>query len=287
MKLTECRPIRADGTVDDRPYLIDARSSREFYGRDFPVSPKDRRVLTSTLMGMMRRCYDKDTPGFHRWGGRGITVGDEWYDKERRRIKVKDFILWAVSHGWKRGLQIDRINNDGNYEPSNCRFVTSYDNNRNRSDNRNITFNGKTMCMRDWADELKIPYYTLNSRINIFKWDIEKALTEPIHPHEVIKSFNGKKQSISAWAREYGIKREVIKDRMLSGWSFKDALTAEKLTCHERLIEYKGERKNIKDWCKHFNLPYRCVLNRMNRGWSIERTFETPVDTRFGAKKYR
>jgi len=234
---------------------------------------------------MFRRCYDRDTIGFNRWGGRGIEVGDEWYDKKNRRLNRKAFILWAIANGWSNGLQIDRINNDGNYEPSNCRFVTSKENNKNREDTRYITFGGKTMCMKDWAEEIGVPYFALRLRLNKYGWSVEKALTTPIKPHEVIKAYDGKKMSISAWAREVGMKRNVVNDRILRGWSFEDAITKEKLNCHERLIEYDGERKNIRDWCIHFNLPYRCVLHRMHRGWDLEKVFKTPVDTKFGSRK--
>jgi len=75
---------------------------------------------------MKRRCTDAAWPGFYRYGGRGIKVCGEWKD----RLK---FVKWAQANGWKPGLQIDRIDNDGDYSPENCRFITCRDNIRNSS----------------------------------------------------------------------------------------------------------------------------------------------------------
>lgn len=75
------------------------------------------------------RCYNPNGINYHRYGGRGITICDEWLNS------LEVFATWALNNGWKKGLQIDRIDNDGNYEPNNCRFVTSAVNNQNKSNN--------------------------------------------------------------------------------------------------------------------------------------------------------
>jgi hypothetical protein len=72
------------------------------------------------------RCYNKNKDGYHRYGGRGIHVCDEWLNS------YETFKEWALTHGFKKGLQIDRENSDGNYEPGNCRFVTGVVNTRNQ-----------------------------------------------------------------------------------------------------------------------------------------------------------
>lgn len=76
------------------------------------------------------RCYNKNHPSYKHYGGRGISVCEEW------RGSHKSFYDWAISSGWKEGLQIDRIDNNGNYEPSNCRFVDRKTNIRNRRNTR-------------------------------------------------------------------------------------------------------------------------------------------------------
>jgi hypothetical protein len=76
--------------------------------------------------GLVQRCKNKNDPGFSHYGGRGISVCLEWL------ADFKSFYDWAIQNGYKKGLEIDRINNDGNYEPSNCRFVTKTQNARNK-----------------------------------------------------------------------------------------------------------------------------------------------------------
>ena len=75
--------------------------------------------------GMKHRCGNEDADYYKDYGGRGISVCDEWIENP------KSFIKWALSHGWEKGLEIDRENNDGNYTPNNCRFVDRTTNNNN------------------------------------------------------------------------------------------------------------------------------------------------------------
>lgn len=78
------------------------------------------------LVDITRRCYDEKHESYKDYGGRGIGVCDEW------RNNPNNFISWAEENGYKKDLQIDRINNNGNYEPDNCRFVTGYVNTHNQ-----------------------------------------------------------------------------------------------------------------------------------------------------------
>ena len=119
---------------------------------------------------MKSRCYNKNNKDYADYGGRGITIYPEW------RNSFIAFYNWAMSNGYNEPLEIDRIDNSGNYEPSNCRWVTRKEQNNNTRHNHLITFNGETHTMKEWANIKNIPYTTLASRINILHWDIEKAL---------------------------------------------------------------------------------------------------------------
>jgi len=105
---------------------------------------------------MIARCNKPQKEHYERYGGRGIKVCDEWHD-------VSIFAEWAYSHGYEPGLQIDRINNDGNYCPSNCRFVTHKQNSRNTSINKYLTINGETRCLSEWAEIYGFHYKRLAS----------------------------------------------------------------------------------------------------------------------------
>jgi len=121
---------------------------------------------------MLQRCENQDHKYYKDYGGRGITVCDEWHDSQA-------FIDWALANNWRKGLTLDRIDNNGNYEPDNCRWTTRKEQARNRRSNRLITFNDKTQTMAEWAEELNIPYHALKHRIGRYHWSIERALTEP------------------------------------------------------------------------------------------------------------
>ncbi len=79
-----------------------------------------------TWCGMKRRCYTKNTTGYKYWGGRGITICQEWIDSPGA------FIEWALKNGYSDNLTIDRVNVDGMYSPENCRFITLEEQQRNK-----------------------------------------------------------------------------------------------------------------------------------------------------------
>lgn len=124
--------------------------------------------------GMIDRCYRKSHKKYNDYGGRGISVCNEW------RYSVEEFYNWAINNGYNDNLSIDRINNNGNYEPNNCRWATVDEQQNNRRYNRMYTLNNKTQTLKQWANEYKINYNTLISRIDEFNWDFEKALTTPV-----------------------------------------------------------------------------------------------------------
>lgn len=96
--------------------------------------------------GMMQRCHNPNNDRFYDYGGRGIKVCDEWHDSWV-------FGKWAEENGFQKGLQIDRINNDGNYEPSNCRWVTPKENMQNRRNTIVLTINHVSKSINVWCEE--------------------------------------------------------------------------------------------------------------------------------------
>ena len=99
---------------------------------------------------------------------------DEW------RNDFMTFYNWSIANGYADNLTIDRIDSKGNYEPSNCRWVTYKQQANNTSSNVSITFNGETHTLAIWGDILGIQPQTLYYRINKAKWSIEKVLTTPV-----------------------------------------------------------------------------------------------------------
>lgn len=121
--------------------------------------------------GMKTRCGNPKHHEYYNYGGKGISVCDEWKDS------FQAFHEWATESGYADGLTIDRIDNEKNYCPENCRWATYKQQANNRTQNHLVTYNGKTQNIAQWAEELGINRVTLQARINRYGWDIEKAMT--------------------------------------------------------------------------------------------------------------
>ena len=119
--------------------------------------------------GMKARCAYPKNISYPRYGGRGITVCDEWLHN------FQAFYDWAMANGYRDDLSIDRIDADGNYCPENCRWATPKEQNRNTRSNRYITINGETECLAEWCEKYKIPMVMVWKRLK-HGWSIEEAL---------------------------------------------------------------------------------------------------------------
>lgn len=122
---------------------------------------------------MMCRCYTESTTHYENYGGKGIRVCKEWHN-------FMNFYNWAMANGYRDDLTIDRIDGNKDYEPSNCRWATKKEQSNNLLSNNVISFNGKTMTMAQWSEELGINRNTLDKRIRT-GWTIEKAMTTPVN----------------------------------------------------------------------------------------------------------
>lgn len=125
------------------------------------------------LQEMKYRCYNTNCHAYKYYGGKGVVVFDEWL------INPQSFIIWALNNGWQDGLSIDRIDSNGNYEPLNCRFTTSLQQSRNRSNSRILEYMGKKMSVSEWCEHLNLSDYTVFDRLNKRKWSVERALSTP------------------------------------------------------------------------------------------------------------
>lgn len=108
---------------------------------------------------MKERCYNQHTVNYHLYGGRGITICKEWLND------FNSFYEWALNNGYKENLSIDRKDTSGNYEPSNCRWITNKEQQSNKRNNVILTYDGITLTAKQWAEKLDINYQTLISRI--------------------------------------------------------------------------------------------------------------------------
>ena len=107
--------------------------------------------------GLVRRCTDPRHKSYRRYGGRGIEVCKSW------RTSFRRFRNWALSHGYADGLEIDRIDFNKGYWPSNCRFVDLVAQANNKSNNRFIEYQGRRMTVMQWSHELGVNYGTIKA----------------------------------------------------------------------------------------------------------------------------
>ena len=124
------------------------------------------------------RCYNPKVPNYYLYGGRGVKMCQEWLDD------FLDFRNWAMANGYDDTLTIDRIDVNGNYEPSNCRWITYKAQNRNKRTNRIIKYDNKEMCLSDWAKELNVDRKTLSDRLKK-GWSIQKAFSTPVKKYKI------------------------------------------------------------------------------------------------------
>ena len=121
---------------------------------------------------MRQRCFSKTCAAYKYYGGKGVTICDEWMDYE-------NFLDWTLKNGYSDTKTIDRIDSDGNYCPENCRWATALVQSNNRSFNKRITYNGETHTVSEWARIMNMNYGTFNSRIKR-GWDLERVFNQPL-----------------------------------------------------------------------------------------------------------
>lgn len=137
--------------------------------------------LNHTYLGMIARCYHPQSNRYEYYGNRGIKVCDEWKNDKKK------FFEWALNNGFLehcekyggRYTQLDRVDNNKDYSPDNCRWATAKENSDNRRTSYKIKYNGKEKSLTQWCRELNLDYVTVFKRIKYRKWSVEKAFTTP------------------------------------------------------------------------------------------------------------
>lgn len=168
---------------------------------------------------MKSRCYIPTSSNFIHYGGRGIRMCDEWLSN------YDAFCEWSLRNGYNNSLSIDRIDNDGNYEPDNCRWVTRVVQQRNTSRNIFLTMNGETKTYSEWCEQYGINLHTFYGRLRE-GWNEETALKTPSKGKRNLDfEYNGVTKSIPQWAKEYGMGATTLKYRLFAGWPIEKALT--------------------------------------------------------------
>jgi len=167
---------------------------------------------------MKSRCQNAKHCSYHNYGGRLIAVCQRWLD---------DFANFLSDMGPRPSTKhsIERIDNDGDYCPENCCWATPKEQHRNKRTNHKLEFQGRTMCISEWAEELDIPTAVLFGRLR-HNWPTRMALTTPVITRNGPVTFQGTTQSVAAWAKQIGMSTRTLHNRLTRlSWSVKRALT--------------------------------------------------------------
>jgi len=172
-----------------------------------------------TWKEMRARCENTNGPAYRLYGGRGITVCERWR---------KSFEAFLADMGPRpsRKHSLDRKNVNGNYEPANCRWATSRQQNQNRRDNVLVTYKGETKVLRQWARERRVRYLTLYQRIVVYHWSPERAFETPVAKRQDrTLRFEGKKTSIAELAARFNMRCSTLYMRIFRyGWPVQRAV---------------------------------------------------------------
>ena len=141
----------------------------------FKTTPDGKQTrLYRIWHNIKQRCTNPNSHNFCRYGGRGISLCDEWDDFE-------PFCDWAIANGYSDGLSIDRIDNDGNYSPENCRWIEPIEQMNNTRRNVYVTYKGERLTIAQLARKYNLKYSTLQTRISKLKYPVEKAVETPMN----------------------------------------------------------------------------------------------------------
>lgn len=181
--------------------------------------------------GMKNRCTNQNDSNYFMYGGRNITICDEWLNN------FVSFYNWAIKNGYKDNLSIDRIDVNGNYCPENCRWVDCKIQANNRRSNHIVTYKGISKTVAEWENELGFKKDILTSRL-ANGWEVEKAIETPYKQRNFNKEYgyysnlkneivciNGEKKTIEEWCLVKNLKINTIIKRMSRGMSGYEALT--------------------------------------------------------------
>ena len=165
--------------------------------------------------GMVERCYKEYSRVYSHYGGRGIKVCDEW----RHNFYV--FEKWAYDNGYREYLTLDRINNDGDYSPDNCRWATQLEQMRNTSKSIFVEIDGEVKPLVEWAESANLNPTTV--RVRYHKGDRGKRLLRPLKkepkPKRNLRRFtiDGISKTAREWSAEIGVDVSTFNVRYRNG----------------------------------------------------------------------
>lgn len=261
---------------------------RKVKGRSFYKEP-----WYKSYNSMLQRCENPNASNYDLYGGRGITVCDEWHD-------IEVFEQWVKESNYQVGLTIDRIDVNKGYEPNNCRWATKKQQANNRRNTIYVTIDGLTKTLSEWSDFSGINRSTLNSRycdgvrgIMLLHKVEDTKFNEGYNRYDdkghyddmrikhgnntvEIWELNGEKHSILEWGKIKGISVDTLRSRRFKGWSIEKTLTTPIKT---NKYGYKNDPKINGQYVRALRQSYKLTMKdlakRIGVGESTVQSWET------------
>ena len=225
------------------------------------TNPETKRLYNVWKL-MNKRCDDKQNK---LYGGRGIQVCDEW------KNSFDTFYDWAINNGYDKNAPrgkctIDRINNNGNYEPENCRWVDFIIQNNNKRTNHIITVNGYTDTIANCCRKFNVSKDVILDRLKL-GWSVEKAFNWELKKKYNLLIYKNEIHSIKQWSKLSNIPYHTLLYRIKQNWDIHDIF--EIPYQFDRIkIQYRDSYMSIKELAKKFNSTslqiYKEVFNENN-----------------------
>jgi hypothetical protein len=177
--------------------------------------------LYGVYNGIKYRCYDSDSNSYKNYGGRGIEMCDDWL------LDFKKFFDWAIANGWRKGLLLDRKDNNKGYNPDNCRYVTMRESNENRRNTLYAEYNGEKKLLKEWAIILGKDYGWLRKQIFVKNNPVSEVFGKEVKKHRSNHDIQigNKSKTLTEWCACYDINLKAVWNRINNlGWDIKTAL---------------------------------------------------------------
>jgi hypothetical protein len=213
---------------------------------------------------MLDRCSRKSHVSYPLYGGRGIKVCKRWHQFKNFYKDMGDV---------PEGKTLDRIDSDGDYKPSNCRWATMVEQQNNKRSNRVVEFEGKAQTVAEWSREKGVNATTIFARLR--RGETDESLFRKYDPHHWIEH-NGEVKTLTAWSRVTGVNVETLRLRLEKGIPLETALTKESIARY-RTITHDGQTRTIREWSEITGLGVKLINWRHRQGWEPARILTAPT----------
>lgn len=186
---------------------------RRTHGDSSSGSPRHR--FYTVWKGIRQRCHDPKHISYRNYGGRGIELLWNSYEEFKRDMLI----------GYRRGLWIERIDNNGPYCKANCRWATPKEQNNNSRANHRLLFGGHNLTLTQWAAKTGLSLQTISTRLRL-GWSAKEVLLRAVQGQKLYLKFGGKNRTLTQWGAKLGVKAHTLQARLYYGWSVKRILTA-------------------------------------------------------------